>query len=137
VRYCSAAEIEPEKVNEEVLDRYMHYRRETTRLAANQAARRRIARSWNASMEEIKGWPRQRLIEPPPKSRTKTAWESFPQGLRGRLGSTTLPIRVARTGISGAPDFGRFFSSANQSKAVRTFALWLASVFEFAPKRAA
>jgi hypothetical protein len=53
-RYCSAAKIAPEHVNEEVLDRYMRYRGETTRLAANKAARRVIARAWNTSVEEIK-----------------------------------------------------------------------------------
>ena len=41
VRYCSAAKIVPEHVNEEVLDKYMSYRGETTRLAANKAARQR------------------------------------------------------------------------------------------------
>ena len=66
-RYCSAAKIVPEDVNEEVLDKYMRYRGETTRLAANKAARRVIARAWNACVEEIKEWPRQRLIEPPVK----------------------------------------------------------------------
>jgi hypothetical protein len=47
-RYCSAAKIVPEDVNEEVFDKYMSYRGRTTRLAANKAARRVIARAWNA-----------------------------------------------------------------------------------------
>jgi hypothetical protein len=101
VRYCSAAEIEPEKVNEEVLDRYMDYRRETTRLAANEAARRRIARAWNACLEEIKEWPRQRLIEPPVKSLTETAWESFPQGLREEIERYLAGFKKIRRGASG------------------------------------
>jgi hypothetical protein len=48
IRYASAKGIEPEEVNEEVLDDYMRYRAETTALAANSAARRLIARAWNA-----------------------------------------------------------------------------------------
>ena len=57
IRYCSAAKIAPEDVNEEVLDKYMRYRGETTRLATNDGARRAIARAWNTCREEIKGWP--------------------------------------------------------------------------------
>jgi hypothetical protein len=55
VRYGSAAKIAPADFSEEVLDAYMHYRSETTRLAANTAARRVIARAWNACVREICG----------------------------------------------------------------------------------
>ena len=100
-RYCSAAKIVPEDVNEEVLDKYMDYRRETTRLAANRAARRVIARAWNACVEEIKEWPKQRLIEPPVKALTDTAWESFPQGLREEIEGYLAGFKKIRRGVSG------------------------------------
>ena len=73
-RYCSAAKTVPGDVNEEVLDKYMRYRGETTRLAANKAARRVIARAWNACVAEIKEWPKHGpLIEPLVKPLTETA----------------------------------------------------------------
>jgi len=101
VRYCSAAKIVPEDVNEEVLDKYMRYRGETTHLVANEAARRVIARAWNACVEEIKEWPRQCLIEPPVKLLTDTAWESFPQGLREEIERYLAGFQKIRRGASG------------------------------------
>ncbi len=101
VRYCSAAMIAPENVNEETLDKYMRYRGETTRLAANAAARRVIARAWNTCSEEIKEWPRQHLIEPPVKARTMTAWESFPEKLREEIERYLAGFKKIRRGASG------------------------------------
>ena len=45
MRYCSAHSIRPEGVDERALDSLMFYRAATTLLAANAAARRRIARA--------------------------------------------------------------------------------------------
>ena len=85
IRYASAKGIEPEDVDEEVLDGYMRYRAETTAQVCDDATRRRIARAWNACAEEISDWPRQRLIEPPVKALTKIPWESFPSQLRAEI----------------------------------------------------
>jgi integrase len=101
VRYCSAARIVPEDVNEEVLDKYMSYRGETTRLAANKAARRVIARAWNACVEDVKEWPRQRLITPQVKPLTETAWESFPETLREEIEHYLVGFKKIRRGVSG------------------------------------
>jgi len=101
VRYCSAANIAPEDVDEEVLDKYMRYRGETTRLATNKAARRVIARAWNASVEKIKEWPRQRLTEPSVKLLTESAWESFPQGIREEIERYLAAFKKIRRGASG------------------------------------
>jgi integrase len=100
-RYCSAAKIAPVDVNEEVLDTYMRYRGETTRLAANKAARRVIARAWNECVVEIKQWPKQRLIEPPVKPLTETIWESFPQRLRDEIECYLAGFKKIRRGVSG------------------------------------
>ena len=59
IRYASAKGIAANDVNEEVLGSYMDYRRETTALATDDAARRRIARAWNDCADEIPEWPRQ------------------------------------------------------------------------------
>ena len=48
LRFCSAKALGPDEVSEEVLDEYMRYRAETTALATDEAARRKIARAWNA-----------------------------------------------------------------------------------------
>jgi integrase len=101
IRYCSAAGIMPENVNEDVLDKYIRYRAETTRLAANLAARRGIARAWNACMKEIKGWPKQRLIEPPVKPLTMTAWESFPKTLTEEIERYLAGFTKVRRAASG------------------------------------
>jgi integrase len=85
IRYASAKAIDPNDVNEEVLDGYMKYRSETTALASDDAARRRIARAWNACVKDIPGWPKQRLTEPPLKSLTRVPWESFPEQLRQEI----------------------------------------------------
>jgi hypothetical protein len=100
-RYCSAAKIAPVDVNEEVLDTYMRYRGETTRLAANKAARRVIARAWNECVVEIKQWPKQRLIETPVKPLTETIWESFPQRLRDEIECYLAGFKKIRRGVSG------------------------------------
>jgi hypothetical protein len=101
VRYCSAAKIIPADVNEEVLDTYMRYRSETTRLATNKAARRVIGRAWNACVGEISEWPRQCLIEPPVKSLTETAWESFSERLREEIERYLAGFKKIRRGIRG------------------------------------
>jgi integrase len=101
IRYCSAAMIAPENVNEEVLDNYMRYRGETTRLAANTAARRVIARAWNTCSEQIREWPRQRLIEPQVRPLTDTAWESFPETLREGIERYLAGFKKIRRGVSG------------------------------------
>ena len=101
IRYCSAAEIKPENVDEEILDRYMRYRGETTKLAANTAARRVIARAWNTCVFAISEWPRQRLIEPTVKLLTMTAWESFPQTLREEIERYLAGFTKIRRGAGG------------------------------------
>jgi hypothetical protein len=68
MRHCSARKIGPGAVDETVLDAYMFYRTQTTALASNAAARRAIAKCWNACIAAIDGWPARRLIEPAPKT---------------------------------------------------------------------
>src|SRR6185437_16089162 len=57
MRFCSARGTAPGAVDEEKLDLYMRYRAETTALATDAAARRAIARAWNACAATIAGWP--------------------------------------------------------------------------------
>ena len=91
----------PSGVTEEVLDEYMRYRAELTALAADAAARRKIARAWNACVEGIKQWPRSRLIEPPVKALAETAWESFAKSLREEIERYLAGFKKIRRGVSG------------------------------------
>jgi hypothetical protein len=102
MRHCSARAIDPAGVTEEVLDDYMRYRAELTALAADTAARRKIARAWNACVEDIKQWPRQqRLIEPPVNALAETAWESFAKSLREEIELYLAGFKKMRRGVSG------------------------------------
>ena len=101
IRFASAKAIDPTEVNEEVLDDYMEYRAETTALATDNAARRKIARAWNACVEDIAGWPKQRLIEPPVKSLTLIPWESFPKQLRQDIENYLEGFKKVRRGSRG------------------------------------
>ena len=100
IRYCSLKGIEPNAVDEAVIDAYMAYRKETTALAVDTKARRAIARAWNAS-HIIQGWPQQQLIEPPLKAKEGPRWEDFPQQLQDDLASHLKFLATHRRSQSG------------------------------------
>jgi integrase len=80
IRYCSARQIHPTSVDDQVFADYWCYRSATTGRASNNIARRRMIRAWNGCAA-IGGSPLERLAEPPIK-KTELAWDDFPQGLR-------------------------------------------------------
>jgi integrase len=82
MRFCSGARIEPEAVDEAIIDRYMDHRKRTTTRASDAATRRILARLWNAGIGKLDGWPQLRLTEPPVKAAEGPLWEDFPTGLR-------------------------------------------------------
>jgi integrase len=101
MRYCSARAISPDAVNESVLEAYMCYRGETTALAADDAARRRIARAWNAGVDDIKEWPPRRLAEPLAKPLTAVPWSDFPDGLKSDIDRYLGGLNKIRRSASG------------------------------------
>lgn len=101
MRYCSARAIEPPSVDEGIIDAYMRYRADTTALAANDAARRTITRAWNACAAHIAGWPEQRLVEPPIKSKPAIAEEAFPEGLRADIERYLATLTKLRRKVNG------------------------------------
>ena len=104
MRYCSGRGIEPAAVDEAALDDYFAYRKQTTSLATNAAARRSVARAWNASADENRNWPRQRLAEPPLQAAGGTRMGGFPGGTapgRRRL-SRRSPARSAKGRMASA-----------------------------------
>jgi hypothetical protein len=82
MRFCSGFHIEPDAVEEAVIDHFMDHRARTTNRACDAASRRILARLWNAGIGKIEGWPKLRLVEPPAKAAAGPAWEEFPEGLR-------------------------------------------------------
>ena len=101
MRYCSGRGIEPPAVDETALDDYFAYRKQTTSLATNIAARRSVARAWNAGVEASANWPRQRLAEPPLQVAEAPAWEDFPEGLRRGIDDYLASLQQPRKGPSG------------------------------------
>ena len=57
MRFCSGVGIEPHMLDEAAVDRYMSYWENNTRLKIGIAARRALARSWNACAADVPGWP--------------------------------------------------------------------------------
>jgi hypothetical protein len=82
MRFCSGVHIEPEAVDEAVVDRYMDHRARTTSRASDAASRRILTRLWNSQIDRINGWPQLHLVEPPVKAMAGPAWDDFPEGLR-------------------------------------------------------
>jgi site-specific recombinase XerD len=101
MRYCSGRGIAPEAVDEAALDDYFAYRKQTTSLATSSAARRSVARAWNASNEVSANWPRQRLIEPSLQATEGPAWEDFPEGLRRDVDEYLAGLQKIRKGSNG------------------------------------
>ena len=101
MRYCSGRGTEPEAVDEAALDDYFAYRKQTTSLATNSAARRSVARTWNACADANANWPRQKFIEPPLQVAEGPAWEDFPEGLRQDLDGYLVNLQQVRKGPNG------------------------------------
>ena len=102
MRYCSARGINPQDMDEAVLDDLMAYRATTTSLKADAAARRKIARAWNSCIGVVPGWPSLRLIEPPLKSALSgPTFEEFPAGLRKDIETYLIGLSQVRRTAGG------------------------------------
>jgi hypothetical protein len=74
--------IEPQAVDESVIDRFFDYRSRTTSRPSDNATRRILARLWNGCIGTIDKWPARHLFEPPVKSAQILPWTNFPEALR-------------------------------------------------------
>jgi integrase len=101
MRFCSGVRIEPEAVDETVIDRYMDHRAHTTARASDTASRRILARLWNAGIGRIDGWPKVRLVEPPVKAAEGPGWNDFPQGLRTDIEGYLIGLTRIRRNKAG------------------------------------
>jgi integrase len=99
-RYCSANNIRPLEVDEEIIERFLAYRTLCGK-PADAAFRRLLARAWNGNIGKITGWPITRLFEPPVKSAVDVPWLDFADGLRHGVDAYLAgltKIRKSRTG---------------------------------------
>jgi Phage integrase family len=101
MRFCSANGIEPQEVDETVVDRFMAYRSRWGRPAADTAFRRLMARAWNGNVGLISGWPTKRLVEPRVKSKIECPWSNFPEGLRRDVDTYLQGLTRIRKNIKG------------------------------------
>ena len=101
MRFCSGVHIEPEAVDEAVIDRYMDHRARTTARASDPASRRILARLWNAAVGRIDGWPKTRLDEPPVKAAEGPTWDDFPEGLRADIDGYVASLTRIRRDQAG------------------------------------
>jgi hypothetical protein len=101
MRYCSGKDIASDEVTEAILDGYMAYRGATTRLDTSLAARRQIARAWNACANTVADWPSGRLTEPPLKKADGPTWDYFPDGLRRDVETYLAGLSRVRRGLTG------------------------------------
>jgi hypothetical protein len=60
----------------------MRYRLETTHCSYTISERRRVARAWNASADEVVNWPKVRSAIPADGRYMGPAWEDYPVSLR-------------------------------------------------------
>lgn len=101
MRFCSGVLIEPEAVDETVIDRYMEHRKRTTTRPSDAANRRTLARLWNAGTGKIVGWPQLRLLEPPVKAAEGPLWADFPEGLCAGIESYLTGLTTIRRNKAG------------------------------------
>jgi hypothetical protein len=101
MRFCSGFHIEPDAVDEAVIDRYIDHRARTTSRASDTASRRILARLWNAGVGNIDGWPKQRLVQPPVKAAEGPGWDDFPQGLRTDIEAYLAGLKLIRRNKAG------------------------------------
>jgi hypothetical protein len=100
MRFCSAANISPVEVDDAVVDRFVDYRFRAGR-PFDRAARRLLARAWNANVGTVPGWPERALVEPPVKPAVEVAWQDFPKGLRADVERYIDGLTKVRRGRSG------------------------------------
>ena len=100
IRYCSANNVAPPRVDETVIDRFIQYRNRCSK-PADDAFRRLLTKAWNASVENIPDWPKHPLAVPPVKPAVENEWGEYPKGLRrdvDRYLNGLTKIRKSRAG---------------------------------------
>ena len=101
MRFCSGVHVEPDAVDEGVIDRYMEHRARATSRASDAASRRILARLWNAGVVGIDGWPQLRLLEPPVKAAEGPGWDDFPKSLRADIEQHLAGLKLTRRNKAG------------------------------------
>ena len=101
-RYLSARGLQPDNVNDGVLGEFFGYRTQATFLDMNPAYQREIARSWNACVDRVPGFPQHRFSVEPVKPRNGGPdWEAFPQSFRDEVEAYLETLNAPHRSISG------------------------------------
>jgi site-specific recombinase XerD len=100
MRFCSASGIAPAEVDEVVHERFLRYRAQSGTVNGD-ASGRRLARTWNSNVGNIRGWPTRRLREPAVKPTTDLPWEEFPEGFRRDVDRHLQGLAQVRKGRNG------------------------------------
>jgi integrase len=100
MRFCSANGIAPAEVDETILEHFRGYRARSGKPSGD-ASGRRLARTWNANVGNIRGWPARRLSEPAVKPATELPWAEFPEGLRRDVEQYLQGLTKVRRSRSG------------------------------------
>ena len=81
--YCDAEGVSPDAVNDHVSERYFEYLREESLSRSPERMHRRMCAIWNRAVDEVFGWPRQRLTVPNYRQPSWTLpWDHFPESFR-------------------------------------------------------
>jgi len=100
MRFCSANGIAPPEVDERILERFLRYRAQSGTVRGD-ASGRRLVRTWNSNVGNIRGWPAGGLREPAVKQTTELPWTEFPEGLRRDLDQYLQSLTKVRSSRSG------------------------------------
>jgi integrase len=121
--YCSANGIQPEHVNDEVLQQFYAALTAESLVENPYEAYRGAAKSWNNAMAQIPGWPGRPLSVPSKRAKPfSLAWTDFP----ATLGEQVEAHLASLAGVDLDGDFTRPMRPAT-IETRRTQLLWFAS----------
>src|SRR5262249_51619826 len=100
MRFCSANGIAPPEVDERILERFLRYRAQSGTVTGD-ASGRRLGRTGNSNVGNIRGWPAGGLREPAVKQTTELPWTEFPEGLRRDLDEYLQSLTKVRRSRNG------------------------------------
>jgi hypothetical protein len=81
-RYCTLVGIEPEAVDDALLQRFQHDLDHRSLVVGTARVARDLSRFWNAAAEAYPAWPRLRLTVPNNRDWYALPWEAYPESLR-------------------------------------------------------
>ncbi len=101
-RYCSARDLPPVAVTEELVADYFAFRDCTGFLRSGLARTRELMKAWNLCVERVSGWPQSQLKLPNlPQASSGPDWGEFPEGLRVDIDTYLADLAKTHRSASG------------------------------------